>query len=331
MNDEFAFIRYLLDGRLIHSDQIEVDVGDDAAVVIPTANQSLVMTCDTMVEEVHFLRNTMSPKEIGWKLLASNLSDLAAMGAKPTYALISISVPNTWQPVEIKEVYHGIHQLANEWKVTVMGGDTVKTSGPLTLTLTLLGEALPGQALRRSSAKSGDIVFVTGNLGDSAAGLHLLLQHPEKRETYSDLVQAHCRPEPQLRLGEWLMKSGYHPACDDISDGLANEAWEIAEASQVRLVLYEERFPLSTSLCQYAKEVKQDPIHWAWYGGEDYQLIGTICPQGWRQLIDVSETLGCQLTEIGRVESSDRPDVKVESKETYMTVPRLGYNHFDNR
>ncbi|SFJ73102.1 thiamine-phosphate kinase [Thermoflavimicrobium dichotomicum] len=330
MNDEFSFIRSLIAHRFVESERIEVDVGDDAAVVIPHSDRSLVMTCDTMVETVHFLRKTMSPADIGWKLLASNLSDLAAMGAVPTYALISVAVPPSWQAEEVEEIYHGIYDLAREWKVSLMGGDTVRIPEYLTLTLTLLGEVGRGEALLRSSAKPGDVVFVTGTVGDAAAGLHLLLHHPDQRFNYPALVQAHCRPNPQLHIGKWLVSTRFRPACDDISDGLAQEAWEIAEASQVCIVLDREKIPISEQLLQYAKAVGQDPFEWVWFGGEDYQLIGTVRKEYWAKLKETVKEKGFLLSMIGRVESGT-PQVEVESEGIRMVLPKRGYNHFADR
>ncbi|WP_168188808.1 thiamine-phosphate kinase [Thermoflavimicrobium daqui] len=330
MNGEFSFIHSLLAHRQIQTNRIEVDVGDDAAVVVPHPNRSLVMTCDTMVETIHFLRETMQPFDIGWKLLASNLSDIAAMGGVPTYALVSVAVPPSWALAEIEEIYHGIYTLANQYQVTIMGGDTVKAPSDLTLTITLLGEIEHGQALLRSSAKPGDIVFVSGVLGDSAAGLHLLLNHPTKTEHFPKLVAAHCRPQPQIEIGRKLVETGFRLTCDDISDGLAQEAWEIARASQVAIVLDKDKIPLSHSMVQFAKKVQKDPYEWVWFGGEDYQLIGTVSQENWVKLKQMAKELGFCLTRIGHIETGE-PTVKVNLGGTCMTLPQGGYNHFADR
>lgn len=330
MNDEFAFIRSLLHHRFTCSKQIEVDVGDDAAVIIPTPNQSLILTCDTMVETVHFLRETMSCQDIGWKLLASNVSDIAAMGGKPTFALCSLSIPAAWKTDEIQKIYQGLYELAAFTHVTLLGGDTVGTPGPLTLSLTLLGEVKQGQALRRSSARPGDIVFVSGTVGDSAAGLHLLLYHSEWQTDYPSLIAAHRRPMPLLELGEWLVQSGYHPACDDISDGLAQEAREIANSSQMKMVIEQEKLPLSEEVLGLANRLGVDPYEWAWAGGEDYQLLGTIHPNGWDELQKVSQDKKWRVTAIGRVEAGESGVDIVQDGER-MPLIRKGYNHFANR
>ncbi|SEN39684.1 thiamine-phosphate kinase [Lihuaxuella thermophila] len=330
MNDEFAFIRSMLAGRTRWSGRIEVDVGDDAAVVLPSSGRSLVMTCDTMVETVHFLRETMMGQDIGWKLMASNLSDIAAMGAVPTFALLSVAVPPGWPMSEIEEIYRGLYECADRYHVTLMGGDTVRTPGPLLLTLTLLGEGMPGKALRRSAAQPGDLIFVTGTLGNSAAGLSLLLHQPAMKSRFPALIQAHCRPVPQLEIGKWLAECGLHPACDDVSDGLAQEAWEIAEASRVRLVIEQEKLPLSDECVQFAREMNKNPYDWAWYGGEDYQLIGTIHPKGWEGLKRIAAELKVPVTVIGKVEAGEAC-VEAELQGKRIPLPRKGYNHFADR
>lgn len=330
VNDEFAFIRSLLARRTGWSDQIEVDAGDDAAVVLPSSGRSLVMTCDTMVETVHFLRETMSCQDIGWKLMASNLSDIAAMGATPAFALLSLAVPPSWQMSEIEDIYQGLYECADRYHVTLMGGDTVSTPGPLLLSLTLLGEGIPGKALRRSSAKPGDLIFVTGTLGDSAAGLHLLLHQPSLKNKFPALIQAHCRPEPQVEIGKWLSECEFHPSCDDISDGIAQEAWEIAEASRARLVIQQEKLPLSAQCMQLARELDRDPYEWAWFGGEDYQLIGTIHPSGWHELQRIAAQKNVSVTVIGKVEAGE-PCVEAELSGKRMPLLRKGYNHFADR
>jgi thiamine-monophosphate kinase len=330
MKDEFAFIRALLTNRPVFGEQIEVDVGDDAAVARPRYGSSLVMTCDTMVETIHFLRKTMDPQDIGWKLLASNLSDLAAMGATPTYALCSLAIPPTWNHIEVQEIVQGMYLLAEKTRVTLIGGDTVRTPEALVLTLTLLGEVPQGKALLRTSARPGDLIFVTGTLGDSAAGLHLLLKKPTLVPDFPALIRAHQRPQPQLEIGQWLMRSGYQPACDDISDGLGQETWEIAEASGVSLVMDQDQIPLSADVRRLAQQEGIDPYHLAWSGGEDYQLLGTICPDGWEELNHFAQTKGFFVTKIGKVEAGE-PCVIIEKNGKREMAPKSGYNHFINR
>ncbi|MBS7531519.1 thiamine-phosphate kinase [Hazenella sp. IB182353] len=330
MQDEFELIQSLLSERVDveGSHTIEVDAGDDAAVFLPSPSLSIVTACDTMVENVHFTKETMRPFDIGWKLLASNLSDLAAMGGVGKYILLSIAIPPTWSETEMIGIYAGINDLARKEQVRLIGGDTVSTSGELILTLTILGEIPPGKALLRSSAMPGDLVFVTGHLGDAAAGLHILLSQSETYQAaFPVLVEAHKRPRAQLQIGEWLLHSGYRPACDDVSDGLAREAYEIAEASHVKLVIQPEWIPISTACQTYASRIQYNPIEWALNGGEDYQLLGTISPAGWKELQQKAIACGWKVTQIGYVEPGTGT-VEMEVSGKRRELQTKGYNHF---
>ncbi len=329
MKDEFTLIRNLLADRPKGWGRIEVDVGDDAAVISPSPGRSTVVTCDTMMEGVHFLPETMSPENIGWKLLASNISDIAAMGGEPRYAFISLAVPDHWDKRGLQGIYRGLYELATQFKIMIMGGDTVRSPHSLVLTLTLLGEVEQGEALTRSMAKPGDVVFITGSVGDAAAGLHLLLHEKEKVVSYPKLVAAHQQPMPQVKAGRWLVTNKIRAACDDISDGLAQEAWEIASASNVRLVLYKDKIPLSQELQQYASEKEMDPWDWILYGGEDFQLLGTTSAES---LFNLREKMPKEFTlsMIGVVESGG-PAVVLETEGERKLLPARGYNHFIDR
>lgn len=332
MQDEFSLIRSWLSKRPKPNRHIEVDVGDDAAVVHPLAGNSMVLTCDTMVETVHFKRETLSLQQIGRKLLAVNASDINAMGGIPVYALISVSAPAGWQEAELMQIYEGLYQYAEEIQVALIGGDTTSTPGPLTLSLTLAGEVEKGHALQRGTAKPGDLLFVTGTLGDSAAGLDVLMKTEPVTEWEKILVQAHQRPDPPLQIGSWLSSSPYYAqiSLDDISDGLAQEAWEIAEASGVSIVIEEEKIPLSPAVLQYAEKTGQNPSVWAWNGGEDFQLLGTIPPAGWEALVWEAKRRNWRITCIGKVESGG-PSVEKIVDDQRLKVDKAGYNHFANR
>jgi len=330
VKDEFALIRSLLQKRpLFHHASIEVDVGDDAAVVCVEGAPSMIFTVDTMVETVHFLRRTLRPEDIGWKLLASNLSDIHAMGGVPKYALLSLGVSERWTEQELEQIYEGFYQCARESRVTLLGGDTVRSPKQLVLSLTLIGEVRKGQALLRSAARPGDVVFVTGTLGDSAAGLELLLHHPQLCSAFPSLIAAHRRPHSPAPVGVWLAESGFRPACDDISDGLSEEAWAIAEASGVQLVIERERIPLSPMIRECGQKLGKDPFDWALHGGEDYELIGTISEAGWEKLCVEAEQRGWKVTPIGWVEDGG-PDVQLTESGKRSKMPRSGYHHTFN-
>ncbi|PTX58850.1 thiamine-phosphate kinase [Melghirimyces profundicolus] len=326
---EFSLIRSLLKNRGSAPPEVEVDAGDDAAVLKPARDRSTVFTCDTMVETVHFRTGTMEPDDIGWKCMAANISDVAAMGGTPSCALVSLAVPETWRGEELKGLYAGMREICRRFGVRIVGGDTVRSPEHLVVTVALIGEVEPDRSLLRSHGRPGDVVFVTGELGASKAGLHLLMSdpHPELLRRYPGLVEAHRRPVPGVEAGRWLLGTGQRIACDDVSDGLAQEAWEIAEASRVRLVLEGERIPISSETRRYAEEVGEDPLEWAFSGGEDFCLVGTVSREHWPGLMREAEDSGLRLFPIGWVEEgSPGVDWIVDGNRKERT--RRGYDHF---
>lgn len=345
--DEFSRISYWTkEGQaksLLEATGVKLAIGDDAAIVSGAVRQDegcsyeMLYTVDTMVEDIHFNTQTMQLDHIGYKALASNLSDIAAMGGIALHALIAISVPGHYTEEHIKQIYHGIYQCANQYEVAIVGGDTTASPHSLVLTITVIGQVEAGTALRRSGAKPGDLIVTTGIAGRSAAGLHLLL-HPEfepqlAAKHVQSLKQAHQMPQPQLEQGRLLRSLGGCHALNDVSDGLASEAVEIAEASGVAFVLDEQLLPVSEGLSQYGSCTKQSLLDWMLYGGEDYILLGTIDPQCYEQVKEQFAQRHMQIYAIGKVEPGkgevwlERMDSRMAHKQRERIYKR-GYNHF---
>ncbi|MBN6187700.1 thiamine-phosphate kinase [Aneurinibacillus sp. BA2021] len=333
--DEFGLISYLTSRQHMPASlagRIPVENGDDAAVVSGRAGYDFVVCCDTMVEDVHFKRQTMLPSDIGYKALASNISDVAAMGGLPLFYLVSLGLPRTWQEEELAQIYEGMAELASQYGMALIGGDTVAVPGPLTLTVTVLGEVEQKAALRRRSACPGDAVFVTGPVGDSAAGLHVLLQEgysvQQIPKEWSALTDRHRRPAPDVEAGRTLANSGFRIAANDISDGLASEAWEIAEASGVCLFLDEASIPLSEAARRLAEASGKRALDWACYGGEDYRLVGCVAAEHQEALSRSFAEKRLPLYWIGTVQAG-RPGVWLRHTNGDSTpIPKKGYNHF---
>ncbi|TMV50998.1 thiamine-phosphate kinase [Paenibacillus mesophilus] len=346
--DEFALIRMLNRSRAtgIPDDTksgVAVGIGDDAAVLRPAGGKELIVSCDTMVESVHFKPETMTYADIGYKAMASSLSDLAAMGAEPRWALIALAAPRTSSAEELRELYDGLYACAEQYGTAIVGGDTTSSPSGLTVTVTVIGEAAAEGALLRSAAKPGDAVFVTGPLGGSAAGLHALLERGgragplhELPESIRPLAKAHRLPEPRIDAGRILAAAGTRVcgALNDISDGLASEAWEIAEASGVHIVLFGDRIPQSDELRDYAAAVKADPLDFALYGGEDYELVGTVRQGKADELAALFERAGKRIWIVGEVAEpmTDGEGTGVtlarSGGESGTPVGKKGYNHF---
>ena len=304
-----------------------IGIGDDAAAWQPTPGALVVATTDMLVEGIHFRLDWTSARDLGWKSLAVNLSDLAAMGATPGRALVSVALlPGQAELVE--SMYEGLSELARLTGTRVVGGDTVRTSGPLVINVALLGEARVGRLLRREGARPGELVVLSGPVGASAAGLALLLEgDPERlaRPEAQPLLAAHHRPEPMLAAGRKLAELGLCCAID-VSDGVASEAWHLARAGGVEIALDLDRLPLEDAAVALFGETAARQM--AVSGGEDYQLLFSL-PAA--RLAEVEDGLAgvARPVVVGRVTAA-RPGGHVELVEGGRVVEpaQAGYAAF---
>lgn len=272
-------------------------IGDDAATWPATPGTVQVATTDLLVEGVHFRLDWTSPADLGWKALAVNLSDLAAMGATPGRALVSIAVDAARRGL-VLEVARGLRSLAEQTGTRVVGGDTVRSPGPLVINVALVGEADPARLLRRDAARPGDLVAVTGRLGAAAAGLALLSERTGPLDpAAAPLLAAHHRPFPRLTAGQLLVAHGVRCAID-ISDGLASEASHLARASRVGIQIDVGRVPLAPAAVRLLGERRSREL--ALTGGEDYELLFTFDPRLVDELASALEIDG-GLTVLGEV------------------------------
>jgi len=385
--DEFASITHWTGRRQSAEWQrargVSLGIGDDAAAVDITGASDgilgakhMVLAVDTMVESVHFSSETMRDEDVGYKALAANVSDIAAMGGVPLHALVSVAVPKSYGPERMRRLYDGLYECAERYGVAVIGGDTTSSPDRLVISVTLTGTVEAGREVRRSGAKPGEAVFLTGAVGLSAAGLHLLLAEaggggaagsakqrlqagdvetghimPHAEAGYFELMQgqgrdgeresgqsraalvaAHQRPSPSVRAGRLLLEHGCS-SLNDVSDGVASEAWEIEEASGLRLVLRESRLPLDDALKTYGADASLNPLEWMLYGGEDYVLLGTIAKDKLEEVRDVFREEGLPFFEIGEtLEGPVGVELVRESAqsgdERNIPVAKRGYNHF---
>jgi thiamine-monophosphate kinase len=280
-------------------------IGDDAAVLAPPKGRQLVLTTDLLVEGVHFDLRTASVEDIGYKAAIANLSDIAAMGARPEYALVSIALPASWTASRVFRLYHGIMAACRAHRVALIGGDTSSSPDRLFLNLTLTGSVPAGAALLRSGARVGDLLYVTGTLGDSLAGLRLLSRGersaaprlpPRSRRL---LIAWHRRPSAQAALGQILSSHRLASAAIDLSDGLSGDLRHLCEQSRVGAEVDASALPLSPALRAYARAFDCDPVALALQGGEDYELLFTVPASKQRALHRVAQRTGRRLTCIG--------------------------------
>ncbi|MFB4162122.1 thiamine-phosphate kinase [Geomicrobium sp. JSM 1781026] len=320
--DEFRLIERIHNTIEDKQPGVRVGIGDDAAIIQPNAELETICCVDTLCEGVHFKRSTMKPADIGYKALAVNISDVAAMGGKPKYYLVSIAVPRGWSDDEVLEIYDGMQSLAQQQGVHLIGGDSVTSKSELYISVTVLGEVAKGRALLRSSARVGDVVFVTGSLGGSAAGLEQLLNqdaNPNKA-----FVEAHQRPLMHTGVAQMFTENSTRMALNDISDGLSSEIWEIAESSDVHIELEESNIPMPELMEEtFGRELS---LRFAFNGGEDFQLLGTVSKEDWPRIAEEAKRIGDPLTIIGHVIGKGA-DVTLNSTTQKTRLVREGYTH----
>ena len=327
---EFAFIDRIAAHGLVREEGVVCGIGDDCAVFSLEGDRVLLMTADLMVEEVHFLR-TADPEGIGYKLLAVNLSDVAAMGGEPRDAVVSVAIPTDFDVGYMERIYEGLHACAARFGVNVAGGDTTRSPGPLVLNLTLTGRMARDRVCTRSGARPGDLVCVSGTLGDSAAGLALLLGREAEiaSEDRAYLLRRHHRPEPRVALGQALAETGALTAMIDLSDGAASDLRHICQRSEVSAAVVSDRVPTSPALRSFCRATGTDPMSPALSGGEDYELLFTVDPERAGRI----EALGREgdlppVTRIGRIETGP-PALFLQAKDGGREpLEASGFDHF---
>jgi len=285
-HDEAEFVGWLRRRWPGRAPGLSLGIGDDAAIVRPTPGCDLVLTTDLSLEGVHFRLDLHPPRSVGHRALARALSDLAAMGARPRFALVSLSIPRTTRRSWISAFYDGLGTLARSLGLTLIGGDTALTgSGAVTCDVVAVGEVRHNQALRRDGARPGDRIYVTGRLGLSAFGLALLAfgagpkggAAPATTAPARDrraAVRAHRYPVPRCRLGRTLAQRGLASAAIDISDGFARDLGRLCDASGCASVIWEECLPLAG--LKEERHRGYGPLERGLHGGEDYELIFTV-------------------------------------------------------
>jgi thiamine-monophosphate kinase len=281
---------------------LRVGIGDDAAVIRPRAGFEWALTTDAFLENVHFLLRMHEPEVVGYKALARATSDLAAMGARPRYFLMSLALPPSCTGKWFDRFLKGMSGAARSFGLVLAGGDTTRNP-EAAINFTVIGEVIPGRAVLRSGARPGNMICVSGTLGEAELGLRLLQQGLPVRRKWQGLLQKHLHPQPQLALGAWLARNRKATAMIDTSDGLSTDLAHLCEASGVGAKLWAAKIP-QVALPSDLKQIGLDPLRLALDGGEDYELLFTVPKRQARHL--PRAVRGVPISIIGEVTRSKR-------------------------
>ena len=334
---EFRLIDRIGKKIRINPQRVKVGIGDDAAVIKTSKDKLLIVTTDTLIENIHFNLKHITFFKLGFKALSVNISDVAAMGGYPTETLITLGLPNNFTVKAVDEIYRGIENLAKRYKIDIIGGDTTSSPKEIVISITLLGEVLEEELVLRSGARVGDLILVTGDLGASAAGLELLRKSKvESRKTSTSSVESlkvvikkHLMPEPRVEEARVIAESKLATSMIDNSDGLSRSLIEITRLSRVGARIWLEALPIRKETKLAARTLRKSELELALDGGEDYELIFTT-PKN--QAVKLSEMIQkktkTKATVIGEIIPPKQGIKVLESKGYEKNLKYRGYEHF---
>ena len=287
-------------------------IGDDCAAFQPRPGYDLLITCDAMVENRHYLPSFMSPHDVGRRAMALNISDIGAMGGRPRYALISLGLRADMPLDDVIAVYRGFLMELNPFEALIIGGNVTKSDGANFMDITLIGEVESGRMVRRSTAKPGDVILVTGYPGQAVAGLTLLLQSEHTAGwAENPLVNAYLRPSHRAAEGYAVAQTGLAHAMIDISDGLLGDLGHICDESQVGAIIYEKSLPVAPALLQFSERFGQTPLDYILKESDDYELLLTCAPDDVGRILHIVENISTiPVTEIGII-TEDKGKIRI--------------------
>jgi thiamine-monophosphate kinase len=320
---EFGLIE-LIKRRICSKDKrVLVNIGDDAAVIKSSSDKLLIFTTDTMVEKVHFDLRYCAFEEIGWKAMTANLSDVAAMGGVPTWALVTVGLPRSMQAQSVLSIYKGASTIARKHGCRIIGGDTTLVPKHLFVSIALLGEVEKKALVTRSGARQGDFICVTGTLGETLAGYRYLRRYGRKRLS---LVRKHLKPEPRINQARELVGKLRVNSMIDISDGLSSELFHLAEESHLGVLIHESSIPVSPKCTKLATLLGANPLEWALSSGEEYELLFTVDRKDRGKLDRIKSNLGVSI--IGRIVDQKQGLKIVRETGAALPLKKSGFVHF---
>lgn len=307
-----------------------IGIGDDAAVIRINEHRALLITGDIQVENQHFRMKNISSYQLGRRAMAVNLSDIAAMGGQPTYALVSLGFPKSFHLSDFDELFRGMKDELAVFSAYIIGGNLSITQKELIIDITLLGEASPDHVLTRSGARPGDRIFVTGNLGESGAGFYVLKKYGKNyHREFHNLVQKHLQPVPRVEIGQRIAQSGFATAMIDVSDGIASDLNHICTMSGVGAEIYQERIPLPDGIDKVTYFSGKSTLYLAIHSGEDYELLFTMKPDSPDTIIhSISNETGIAITEIGKILTIESGFQLIDLQNRRVPIQPKGWDHF---
>ncbi|HAM39595.1 MAG: thiamine-phosphate kinase [Elusimicrobia bacterium RIFOXYC2_FULL_34_12] len=297
--------------------EIIVGIGDDCAIVKSDRVNNYLFTTDTLIENIHFSRKYFSFFDIGYKSIAANLSDIAAVGGLPLYCLVTVGFPSDIKVKDIDTLYHGISALATEFNVKIIGGDTVRSPENILISITVIGKTVYGNGILRSGAKVGDIVFTTGTFGESAAGLFL---YQKKIKGWEVLKKKHLKPYPRIKEGLIIAKTKAATSMIDSSDGFDKSIRFICDESDVGCEIFVDKIPSSKVLKKLCTVYNLPLNAFTLFGGEEYELIFTV-PASKRKIFEK------KYSQIGRI-IQKKEIIYLDNKNKKLVFSNGGYDHF---
>lgn len=317
--DEFELIRRFF-SKDNNDTSVLIGVGDDGAIISPSPGHDLVMSADTLIENVHF-PDCLPAEDIGYRCVAVNVSDIAAMGARARWMTLALTLPDVDEKW-LQQFSDGLYHAAQEYDVSLIGGDTTSAQ-QISLTISITGEVLPDQAITRSQARRDDLIFVTGNLGDAAAGLDLLVNSAASSKTEEFLIQRFSRPSARSEIGQALC--GIATAAIDVSDGLYADTKKLLMASELGGHLYIDRLPISMELKKIYNQEQR--LKFALSGGDDYELLFTAPAMKLNEIRKIAHIYNIPITEIGEVRNQSELNCSLNDK--LINYDDSGYLHFN--
>ncbi|HIE42899.1 MAG TPA: thiamine-phosphate kinase [Nitrospinaceae bacterium] len=329
---EFKLIHRLASRLKFRAPNTIIGIGDDCAVYPVKSGTNEIISTDALVEDIHFSLSNISPEVLGRKSLAVSLSDIAAMGGTPKRVLVTLGIPKKISVSFLEKLYKGFNSSCNQFKVELVGGDTVSSPKCFFINVSIVGETKTGRLFTRHGARSGDLIFVTGTLGDSSLGLKLLSQNKNwgssKDRKY--LIETHLDPAPRVLEAGILARSNLNiTSMIDISDGLVQDLYHICQASKVGARIQEDRLPQSPEFLRTCSKNQINPSPFILNGGEDYELLFTLPADGVKKLKRQFLKAKTLVTQIGEITlKSKKVILKTKDGKNKILPDSGGYNHF---